>query len=232
MFSLPFFGLILGGTIFFVICLCFPVLFVTVIFTVWLDNIQEKEFLSSSPYLAWKATTAEMGLREVETKISDTATPSKSRRPILGTYRHHSIRIFQTETDSGGPSGESGPPSTRYTNYEILLEKPTVIELHLRKHDVPFGRKTDILVDDPVFDRRFDVTGTKAMDIRVLHDPSLRSQILKLGKFSLMNVQTNTLHYQFSNEIKNIKTDAVRFKDLINTMLDIVEKIESYPSSM
>jgi hypothetical protein len=184
------------------------------------DEKSASQLLESPLYIKWRTTAAEMGLKEEDAKwLLD-----KPSAQVMGSYRNHYIRIFQTDK---GDQKQDYYAHDYYTNYDIELKNHVLIDLRL-KPSAFLSLTPDITAGDPEFDNRFEVKGTSKSDIRAILDSSLRDKIMSLGNISLIKVSVNLAHYEFHHPVERIKTNAEQFKDIVNTLIDIVERIETY----
>lgn len=191
----------------------------------------------SKNYEEFKKTIAEMGLEEL-----NNLNPSQ----IMGNYRNHRVKIYEARLEINEVSKE--------TNYDVEFENPQTNLLGVKRRSFlawskrPFfvySKSKDIRMNDQEFDREFSVKGNKESEIRAILDPSIRNKIMKIGDFNLtigwseigsawVGFQrvfvTNVVRYVTYQSIKSIKQDADRFRKVLDTVIDIIEKIEANTS--
>lgn len=86
------------------------------------------------------------------------------------------------------------------------------------------------MTGDPEFDRKFVVKGDNESEIRVILDPSIRQKIMLIKNFNLeINTNnSNVAYYVDFHSISATKQEAARLRLILDTLIDIVEKIETY----
>jgi len=192
-------------------------------------------------YEEWKKTANEMGLIEV----NNLKPPM-----VVGDYRNHHIRIHH------GTYGEDNE-----THYYVEFLNPSSIMMHIWRRRVFSDRMDyratelglkDISIGDPEFSGEIMVKGNKENDVKAILDLSIRDKInilLPTGVFNNSIIEVGCLyeystqgsshnveelgltHYFDKRTFSETKGDAKRFRLIIDALIDIVEKIETYTPS-
>ena len=95
---------------------------------------------------------------------------------------------------------------------------------------------TEIRVGDDKFERSILLKGSRESDVTVILDQSVRDKIMSVTfpRFNLTIDEGNLdrASHHVVGGFSDIKKDAQRFRTVIDLMIDIVEKIESYTPSI
>jgi len=160
----------------------------------------------------WHRFAAEMGLY-----CKGRAFPS-----MWGNYRnrHVEISLMQESTDEA---------PRRYTEYRVEFENPKGIlmsvyrESFFRKVGKAFGMQ-DIELNDPEFDQKFVVMGNDENAVKTVLEPSIRSKMMKVKNFRMV-INRREPNAAYSQQ-PGLVTDIARLRYVLDTMIDVVEKIE------
>ncbi|MDQ1278741.1 MAG: hypothetical protein QG670_1, partial [Thermoproteota archaeon] len=108
----------------------------------------------------------------------------------------------------------------------------------------------DIQMDDPQFLDRLVIKGNNENAANSILDLSIRNKIkniqdtfyeLEIGTANWksypwspnkIDIEPNVIHYVDSRSLKETKANAVKFKWILDTLIDIVEKLEKYNSQI
>lgn len=181
-------------------------------------------------YEEWKRTSSTMGLKEIE-------------RTIIGNYRNHNVTIDEIDL------GDKDSPILK-TRYRIALENPQKILLYIEKRftsgstgaSLPNKYIQDIHFDDSQFRQGLVIKGNKEKYIQSILDSSIQKEIMNikstlheleigygkpLGTSVEIEIEPNAFRYVDSQSLTCIKGNAVKFQLILDTLIDIVEKIEA-----
>jgi len=122
------------------------------------------------------------------------------------------------------------------TSYDIELENPEKIRIRLRRYrfysDFVLWEKDLHRIDmgDPEFDQEFALKGNKENIIRSIFDPYIRKKLMDLkNTFYELEISITTpevIHYIDDRRLEENILNVERFSSIVNTSIDIVEKIE------
>ena len=207
----------------------------------WFDAFyysKKRKREDSKEFEEWKKIVTEMGLEE--SKKRDTY--GNINPQITGDYRNHHLRIDEYEM--------GGEYSSSLTHYNVEFENPQTILMSIGKRSIFFPILTyppylwkgkNIRMNDSEFDDKFFVRGNKESEVRAILDSSIRSKIRNIRDFNIIielhkiknfNKLINLAQHVDFHSLSKTKQGAERFKEIIDTVIDIVEKIEAYtPSS-
>jgi len=194
------------------------------------SKIEHRQWLPR--YERWKKIATEMGLEE-----------SDSYSIVEGYYRKHHVKIDEIDIANGDESEDSQVLKTRYI---VEFENPKPVLMYLKKHfsfpirNVLSKDYHDIKIGKGEFDEEFVIKGNNESDIKEILDPSIRSKIIN-ARNTLYEVYIgytknylsgreieaqNTATYIDSRSLYWTKANAERFQMIIDTLINIVEKIE------
>lgn len=184
-------------------------------------------------YREWERVTEGMGL-------------SENGDIVTGKYRSHKILV--DEINLGDEES-----SNIKTRYRVSLDNPRQILLYIKKSfpfsfaQAPAGSGKllrDINVDDPSF-AQFVVKGNREEEVKTILDDSARDMIIRSGS-DLHQIEVGHVYYEFgqsepdaefnidcfvdSKPLRDTKADAAKFSMILDTLLDIVEKVEASAS--
>jgi len=187
-------------------------------------------------YERWKKIAAEMGLEE-----------STNFSIVEGKYRNHHVEIDEIDIADHIGGGDDDTPELK-TRYIVELENNKPVLMYLKKHfSLPIRNQKlskdyvhDIKIDEGDFDGEFVIKGNSESDIREILDPSIRSKIMNTRN-SLYEIyigyrknyrpdaeiESQNIRYVDSRSLYETKGNAERFQLIIDTLIDIVEKIEA-----
>ena len=170
---------------------------------------------------------------------------------LVGTYRDHEVRIDEVDVTAGGEGS-----AHLKTRYWVTFENPKMLLLYMKKRfTVPWNRGSlvsekyfrDIHIDNPLT-KGLVLRGNNENDIESILDADICNRIMKIkdtlfeleigyGKYVVteeyppsgyeVEIVPNALRYLDSHELVDTKGNAVRFKLILDTLIDIVEKIEA-----
>jgi hypothetical protein len=189
----------------------------------------------------WNQTITEMGLEEL-----DNINPLM----LMGNYRNHRVTISEYTYRAPPGADES---VYHLTNYDVEFKNSAGIMMYMterfplgafqrlvrspsyaswqREHTV-LHEMTDIRVGDDKFDRNILLKGNREGDVTAILDQSIRDKIISVTfpRFNLTIDEDNLdrASHHVVGGFSNIKKEAQRFRTVIDLMIDIVEKIESY----
>ncbi len=161
---------------------------------------------------------------------------------IEGNYRNHHVRVYP------GRDAERG----EYTVYDVEFENRGGLMILIMKRS---AYPSTISTGDTSFDRGFAVNGNAENDVKQILDPIIRFKIgylknirdgrsvLEVG--SPLSLRTrlktylsdryvkgsNITRYTDFLSMKDTRSNLVNFRIIIDTIIDIVEKIEAHTPS-
>ncbi|MCJ7635176.1 DUF3137 domain-containing protein [Candidatus Bathyarchaeota archaeon] len=207
-------------------------------------GVMRSKFPSIFSYEEWKKTINEMGLHEPEHPVLYDEPCLQMR--IEGDYRNRHVTISEYDYS------DAENPIMNNIFYDVEFENSKNIIIYIKKrHGVPFGpivrwsRMGDIVQDielgDPEFDKEFSLKGNKETEIKMIMDQFIRNKILDIKSFYLAEIGhpysespelkavSNIARYIDAKPLGAVKLDVKRFRLTLDTMIDIVEKIEVSP---
>lgn len=190
------------------------------------------------PSEEWKRTAYEMGFDWIGNKV-------------FGKYRNHNVTIDEINEGSEGDA-----VFQYYTRYRVDFENPKMILLHIRRgfpHTARLlssleGNIQNIHISDPQFEGLV-IRGNRENDIKTILDSSIRSRLMKI-KVTLFDMEIgygkhtgfgfshkveiipNVAHYIDTLSFPRTRRDPEKFQFIVDTLIDIVERIESYTPSV
>lgn len=201
----------------------------------------------SSIFDTWRNTAVEMGFSEVSDQyygfetvvdpeygaLSQGEIRFLSYTPFHWTYRGHSVYIYTTEF---------------MTHYDVEFENPETILLKLKSHRAHISHLfvknfQRMSLGDSAFDKAFTLSGNKESHIKAIFDPHIRSRLIDLKDtfFELTNMRWHrramsrnpkVISYTDYRRLEENLTDARKFRLIVDTVMDIVEKIEANTPSV
>jgi hypothetical protein len=194
-------------------------------------------------YEEWKKTANEMGFNE---------TDNMRHKRIVGKYRNKNVTI--DEIDLGSSESEN-----LKTRYRIDFQNSQMILLHIRRsfpHSFRYSslgkRIRDIQLDDPQLLQGLVIKGNNENAIKSILDSSICNRIMSIkdslyemeigyGKLGYgkhkwlpigMEIEPNAVRFIDSRSLQDTKGNAVEFRLILDTLIDIVEKIEAHTPSV
>jgi hypothetical protein len=177
----------------------------------------------------WRKTASEMGIAEIREPEPLNALGryigTKYQRgecPVEGNYRNHSISIYEVIHNKGGDS------SWTETVYDVKFNNPKMILMQIKKRSVLSVFTQSIHTGDFEFDQEFQLKGNRESEIEAILDQPIRNKMMRISKFNIVISEKNpyVAHYSERGSILHTKEDPERFRAIVETMVNIVEKIE------
>ncbi|MDQ1279488.1 MAG: hypothetical protein QG670_750 [Thermoproteota archaeon] len=159
-------------------------------------------------------------------------------REFIGNYRNHKVTI-----DEVGGSGEE----SSWTRYRVDFENPQMFLLYIRRsfpHGYAYSSLMKHILNIELNDPQFDglvISGNKEDYIKSILDSSIRSRLMTLkdtlwymeigygehtGAFKV-EIMPNAARYMDTRTLDKTKFDP-KLQLILNTLVDVVEKIEAY----
>jgi hypothetical protein len=222
------------------------------LFAVLVWHVTRRQEIVSEPSSPedWNKTITDMGLKEERERLWP-------HMIIEGDYRNHRVSVYEIKYPIHGESDVGYDHRTYFDvqlknpkkimiyiavpnpDYWLIITVPNVdYWWDSSKH-----KTIGLRVGDPIFDDQFRVLGDREYHIPTILDPSIRNRIMNIrnppfnlvidsgeGRPKVFNNEDDCPYracYQVPREISEIKKDTRRFRLVIDTMIDIVEKIET-----
>jgi len=197
--------------------------------------MKHKEWLPR--YEEWKKTANEMGFNETGYGM------------IIGKYRNHNVDIDQI----GLGDSDSADLKTRY---RVNFENPQMILLYIKKRFSGHGSSLskeyirDIHLDNPQLLQGLVIKGNNENAIKSILDSSICNRIMNIKdslyemevghgkpvhgkhKWLQIEIEPNVARFIDSRSLQETKGNALKFRLILDTIIDIVEKIETYASTI
>lgn len=147
--------------------------------------------------------------------------------PVAGTYRNHEVSVTNVVRSSGEDSSTETRYSVKFANQNQIL-------LQLRNRSILSNLRDyyteHIEVGESEFDGKFSIKGNNENKIKSALGPSVRHKIKTLKNFNLtVDAKKPEEAYclDYNRSISASKMNPDRFRLIIDTIVDIVEKMES-----
>lgn len=228
-FILIFISIFVGGSLNIVVAFAPVALIGFYLYTIWRHQQRVRT-------QKWDKSVYDMGFSE-----------SGSAHMLGGTYRDHEVRIDEIDVMASGEGNTS-----LKTRYLVAFENPKIILLYMKKRlALPLNRKSsvsekylrDIHVNNPLLEGLV-IKGNNENDVKSILDADICSRIVKfkgtlyeleigygirvLGTRNEIKTEPNAIRYLDSQQLVETKGNALRFKLILDTLIDIAEKIETY----
>ncbi|MDQ1280823.1 MAG: hypothetical protein QG670_2086, partial [Thermoproteota archaeon] len=188
-------------------------------------------------YEEWERIASAMRLTEMD-------------HEVIGNYRNHNVIIAEIA------SGREGLIKTRYS---VDFENTRMILLYIKKSfALPRGYESslrkkyvkDIKMDDPQFLEGLVIKGNNENAANSILNLSIRNKIKNIqdtfyeleigyGKFhsypwppNKIDIEPNIIRYVDSRSLEETEANAVKFKWILDALIDMVEKVEKYNSQI
>jgi len=201
-------------------------------------------------YKEWKKTASEMGLNKID------------HTTIIGNYRNHNVTIDEIDVGTEGEEGWQTVLKTRYrVDFEnprmilLYIKKSFSLRGYFSwSWAPPLSKKyiRDIHLDNPQLLEGLVMKGNNENAIKSILDSSICNRIMNIkdtlyemeigyGKYLRprswrdhpeMQMEPNEVRYIDSRSLSKTKRNALKFKSIVDTLIDIVEKVETYTPSI